>query len=116
MSAPRTLQDKQAEKQRLSRAYLARKRADWIALYQCEPRLSAFKKAVRAEKDAGRLLVKLADSWVRTADTEIKFAALRIIDAHAIRMARMAGGEALSDPIPPARNVFLTAREMLGVR
>lgn len=111
-----TLQDKQEAKQRLAKAYLARKRADWVALFQREPRLSGFKKAVRRERDPARLLVTLADSWVRQADTETKFAALRIIDAHANRMARFAGGEALSDPLPPARNVFLAAREMLAVR
>lgn len=111
-----TLQEKQAEKQRLAKAYLSRKRAEWAALYQREPRLASFKKAVRRETDPARALLMLADSWVRFADADVRLAALRLIDAQANRMARQQGREALSDPIPPARNLFLAAREMLAVR
>jgi hypothetical protein len=111
-----TLQEKQAEKQRLGKAYMARKRQEWAELVAREPRITAFKKAIRRQADPAQCLVWLADSWVRTASTETRYAALRIIDAHAGRMARQHGGEALSDPIPPARNVFLAAREMLAVR
>ena len=111
-----TLQEKQAEKQRLAKAYLARKRSEWAALYAREPRLAGFKKAMRRETDPAHALVMLADSWVRFADADVRLAALRIIDAQANRMARFKGGAALDDPIPPARNVFLAAREMLAVR
>lgn len=111
-----TLQEKQAEKQRLSVAYKARKRAEWTALLEREPRLTEFKRAVRKAPSPAHVLLLLSDSWVRFAETEIRFAALRIIGAHASRMALQAGGEALSDPLPPARNVFLAAREMLAVR
>ena len=116
MTAPKTLQAKQEEKQRLAKHYLWRKRLQWAALYEREPRLAVFKKAVRREQNPARLLCALADSWVRFADAETRYAALRIIDAQANRMARQQGGEALSDPLPPARNVFLAAREMLAVR
>lgn len=111
-----TLAQKQEEKQRLRKAYLSWKRQQWAGLFQREPRLSEFKKAVRREQDPARLLVTLADSWVRFADADIRLAVLRIIDAQANRMARRNGGEALNDPIPPARNLFLAAREMLAVR
>jgi len=111
-----TLQEKQAEKQRLGKAYLARKRAEWAELLAREPRLVEFKRAIRRERNPALCLVRLADSWVRFAPAEVRYAALRIIDAHANRMARQQGGEGLSDPLPPGRNVFLTAREMLAVR
>ena len=110
------LQEKQAEKQRLAKHYLAMKRGQLAALYAREPRLASFKKSVRREQDPARALLMLADSWVRFADPDIRLAALRILDAQANRMALRNGGEALSDPIPPARNLFLAAREMLAVR
>jgi len=112
----KTLQEKQDEKQRLAKAYLLRKRQQWAELVKREPRIAEFKKAVRREREPARLLVWLADSWVRRADPDIRHTALRIIDAHANRMALQAGRSALDDPIPPARNVFLAAREMLAVR
>ena len=111
-----TLEQKQAEKQRLSKAYKSRKREEWAALFKGEPRLSAFKKAIRRERSGAGLLVVTADSWVRTAPADIRLAALKIIDAQANRLARQRGGEALDDPLPPARNPFLIAREMLAVR
>lgn len=110
------LQEKQEAKQRLAKAYVARKRTEWAELIAREPRLAGFKKAVRRHTDPAQTLLALADSWVRSADADVRLAALRIIDAHAIRMARFSGGQALDDPIPPARNVFLAAREMLAVR
>jgi hypothetical protein len=111
-----TLQDKQAEKQRLAKAYAFHQRRKWAELIAREPRIAEFKKAIRREQEPAALLVRLSDSWLRFADQETRHAALRIIDAHANRMARQRGGEALSDPMPPARNVFLAAREMLAVR
>lgn len=110
-----TLEEKQAEKQRLSKAYKARKRAQWVALFQQEPRLAEFKRTIRRHCDPAATLLLLADSWVRFASDDIRLAALRIIDAHANRMARFAGGEALSDPLE-GRNVFMAAKEMLAVR
>jgi hypothetical protein len=112
----RSLEEKQAEKERLGKAYMARKRQQWAELVAKEPRIASFKKAVRREQDPAALLVALADSWVRSAPADTRYAALRIIDAHAVRMALRAGRQGLDDPIPPARNVFLTAREMLAVR
>ena len=111
-----TLEEKQAEKQRLSKAYKAQKRRKWEELLKRQPRLAEFKRAVRKAPSPSSVLVLLADSWVRHADSETRFAALRIIGAHAARMAQQSGGQALSDPMPPARNVFLVAREMLAVR
>jgi hypothetical protein len=111
----RTLEEKQAEKQRLSKAYKAHKRAEWGDLLRREPRLILFKRAVRKADTPSRVLMILADSWVRFADNDTRFAALRIIDAHANRMALRAGGQTLSDPII-GRNLFMIAREMLAVR
>lgn len=111
-----TLEQKQAEKDRLAKAYKLAQRIRWQEFCEREPRLPAFRKAVRRHTSPAGLLTMLADSWVRLADPDIRHAALRQIDLHANRMARASGGLALDDPLPPGRNVFLIAREMLAVR
>lgn len=116
-SQPRkTLQEKQDEKGRLSRAYKARKREQWKALFEQEPRLADFKKALRREENPARILKRLQGSWIMSAPDDVRYAALQIIDAHANRMILRRGGQILDDPLPPKRNLFLVAREMLRVR
>ena len=115
-SPPKTLQEKQDEKQRLSRYYKARKREQWALLLQREPRLAEFKKALRREDNPTRILRRLEGSWIMSAPDDVRYAALRLIDAHANRMALQRGGEVLSDPMPPALNLFLAARGLLGLR
>jgi hypothetical protein len=111
-----TLEEKQAEKARLSKAYKARKRQQWADLLRSEPRLRDFRRKVRAIQSPAALLVALADSWVRNAPTETRYAALRIIDKQLTRIARFNGGQELDDPLPPKRSPFHTAKEMLAVR
>jgi hypothetical protein len=113
---PLTLQDKQDEKNRLMKAYRASKRQEWADLTAQEPRLLDFKKSLRAMRQPQQVLAMLADSWVREAPMPVRHAALRLIDKHADREARFAGRPILNDPLPPDRNVFLVAREMLAVR
>lgn len=116
MRAPRTLQEKQDEKARLRTKFLTERRREWTELCEQEPRLPAFRKALRQMRDPRAILLRLADSWVRRAPLEHRYAALRLIDAHANRETRFAGRAILDDPIPPDRNLYLAAREMLAVR
>ncbi len=116
MTAPRTLEEKQAEKSRLWRAYRAAKKQQWAELCAKEPRMAVFRKAVRRMRTGAELLVWLADHWVRCAEQDVRHAALQQINRHADRMARAEGRAVLDDPLPPATNVFLAAREMLAVR
>lgn len=111
-----TLQEKRDEKSRLLRAYRATHRQLWSELCEREPRMMGFRRFVRGAATPADLLVGLADSWVRSADSEVRYAALRQIDRQANRMARFSGRAALDDPLPPALNVYLASRQMLGVR
>lgn len=113
---PKTLEEKQAEKQRLARAYVIKKRADWLALCEREPRLVPLRKAIRAARDPSQLYLALADSWVRFAPADVRYAVLRLIDKQSDRIKRQQGGEALSDPLPPARSLFFAVKEMLALR
>lgn len=116
MSKPRTLAEKQDEKGRLLKAFRASRRAEWEALCEQEPRLLGIRRALRALHDPRAILSRLADSWVRLAPADVRLAVLREINRHAERQARREGRAVLDDPIPPQRNLFLAARELLGVR
>lgn len=116
MSAPRTLEEKQDEKGRLWKRYRVEKRAEWNALCEREPRLAAFRSALRRCYNSKPILLWLADSWLRRADADIRHAALRLIDRHAWRQAQFQGREALDDPLPPATNLFFLSRQLLEVR
>lgn len=111
-----TLREKQDSKSRWLRNYRASHRALWAEMVAREPRLLNFRRFVRQCETPAQLLVGLADSWVRTADKDIRHAALRQIDRQANRHARWAGRPVLDDPLPPATNVFLTAKQMLSVQ
>ncbi len=113
---PMTLQDKQDEKGRLLSAYKAGERQRWADLCEEEPRFPRIKSELRKMRNPTALLVRLSDSWVRRAPMEHRRAMLRLIDKHANRECRFAGRPILDDPVPPGRNVFLVAREMLAVR
>lgn len=111
-----TLDEKQAEKSRLMVKFKAAQRAKWAELSAEEPRLPAFKKALRKMDDPKTILVRLSESWLRTAPLAHRYAALRLIDKHSAKMARQEGREPLNDPLPPGTNLYLTARELLAVR
>lgn len=110
------LQDKQDEKGRLWKAYRLKKREQWRELCTAEPRMIGFRKALRRSREPRQFIARLADSWLRDAPADVRFAALSLIDAHGDRMARLQGGAGLDDPLPPALNVFLASRDLLGVR
>ena len=111
-----TLQDKQNERGRLNKAYRMAKREQWRELCQQEPRLIAFRRALRRQRDARAFLARLADSWLRSAHPDVRYAALREIGRHADNMARREGRAGLDDPIPPQRGVIHIAKELLAVR
>lgn len=113
---PRTLAAKTAERDRLSKAYRFAKRAEWQGLCEQEPRLHAFKLALRRMNNPREIIARLADSWLRHAPNDIRYAALRQIDRHANRMALRLGGSELNDPMPPGRNLYFVAKELLAVR
>lgn len=116
MPSPKTLEEKQAEQGRLAKAYRANKRRLWAEFCEREPRILRFQNDVRSMKDPAAILDYLSRSWVRQAPMEARYYALRIIDKHAVRMARQKGGAELDDPLPPKRNLYIAAREMLAVR
>lgn len=116
MSAPKTLQAKQDEKQRLAKAYRASQRAKWRDLCEAEPRLPAYRKALRRTQSPSAILAHLADSPLRRATPDVRYAVLRLIDRHCWRMLRRTGHLPLDDPMPPQTSVFFVAREMLAVR
>ena len=116
MSAPKTLDDKLAEKQRLAKAYKVQERQKWAQLCEQEPRIVPLRKAIRRIECPETLLLKLADSWVRFAPLEVRYAALRLIDRQANKIKVRNGGRELDDPLPPARNLYFAARDMLAVR
>lgn len=113
---PQTLDDKQAEKDRLYRKYRTAKREQWKALCEQEPRLSALRLAIRRTRRPAETVLVIADSWARRAEPHIRHAVLSQVERHAQRMQRQQGRAVLDDPLPPAVNVFLIAREMLALR
>lgn len=116
MTHKQSLVEKQDEKARLLSKYRAAHRQKWAELCAREPRMMSFRRAVRKAETPAALLVDLADSWVRRADDEVRYAALRQIDRQANRMARFQGRAVLDDPLPPKLNLYFAAREMLAVR
>ena len=115
MPSPKTLQEKQDEKGRLAKQYLANKRAQWKAFCALEPRILVFQRDVRRMESPSAILAYVRASWVMDAPAEARVYALRIIDKHANRMALAAGGQILSDPLPPKRNLYMVAKELLRV-
>lgn len=113
---PRTLDDKQEEKDRLLTKYKAAKRREWQELCEAEPRLAAFRRDIRRMDTPAQILTSLADSWLRFAPPAHRYAALRQIDNHANRMALAQGRSALDDPFPPDPNLYFAARSLLAVR
>lgn len=116
MPSPKTLEEKQAEKGRLAKQHRANKRAAWAAMCESEPRILELQKDVRAMRSPAEILAYLRASWIMEASPDARLYALRIVNAHADKMVRQSGGEALSDPLPPTRNLFIAVRELLRVR
>jgi hypothetical protein len=110
---PSELELQQAEKQRLSRAYRAWKRAWAREQYAAEPRLKNFRRYLRSVTDGEELLEAIGTSWLPASPVEVRLFALRLVDARCQRLRLLAGEELLDDPWPPETNVYFEAKAML---
>lgn len=105
----RSLEDKQAEKSRLYRSYRAWKREQLADHALREPRLAQLATTIRRAPSAGRLVMSIADSWIRNADPDVRALALSMV----ARRCAKAGGRDLDDPLPPATSAFFLVRDLL---
>lgn len=103
---------KQAEKSRLASHYRREKKAQWRAICEQEPRILELQRDITAMRSPAEILGYLRSSWVMESPADMRFYALRIVNAHAEKMS----GRVLDDPIPPAENLFIAARKLLAVR
>lgn len=111
-----SLEEKQAERSRLEKAYRARKRQQWLELCEREPRIKDFEKAVRQCMKPSAVLALIRGSWLMEASDDTRFYALKIISKHCDRMALREGRQILDDPLPPATSLFFVCKELLRVR
>ena len=102
----------QAEKNRLMTRYRQNKRAQWQALCEAEPRILEFQRDISAMDSPAAILAYLRASWVMQAPAEVRYYALRIINAHAEKKS----GRVLDDPLPPTESLFFAAQRLLAVR
>jgi len=112
---PSELDKMEAEKQRLSRAYLAQNRADAKAILLQEPRLKTFRRYLKTvgAADADMLLDDIRQSWLPAAPVDVRIAALRLVEARCQRIRLSVGLNALDDPLPPETNVYFEAKDLL---
>lgn len=116
MPLPKTLEEKQAEQSRLAKAYRAYRRRKWAEAVAEDTRLLDLRRDIAAMQSPKAILDYLRGSWVMQAAPDARLYALRIVNAHADKMVRASGGSVLDDPVPPAVNLFIAARELLAVR
>lgn len=109
------LEQKMAEKQRLTRAYKAWQREVRLEALAAEPRLRDFMRYLRtvSVEQGYELLEQVRGSWLPASQQPVRIFALRLIDRHAGKLARFAGGEPLNDPLPPETSVYFEARALL---
>lgn len=107
------LEEQQAEKERLARAYRKWKTKEAREVMTKEPRLKAFRRYVRSMSDGDELLEAISSSWLPGSSVDIRLFALRLVDARCQRLRLLAGEEPLDDPWPPETNVYFEARKML---
>lgn len=110
---PSALDLKMREKQRLHRSYKAALRKDRQEAFSTEPRLRDFMRWLRRQDDPRELVEGVAESWLPSSTQNVRILALRLIDRHCNRLNRLAGFEALDDPLPPESNVFFRCRDLL---
>ena len=109
----RTLREKQSEQSRLRSAYKAWVREQIRDAMGEEPRLKNFWRAIKRCADARRLVMAIADSWVRLAQVNIRWIALRMIQNHCDRMSLRMGGQVLDDPFPGKASAYFICRHIL---
>ena len=102
--APSALEKKQAEKQRLSKAYRIDQRKRNAEIMMREPRLKGFMRYLKTigPDDGDDLIEQVRISWLRESDDEVKTFAKAMITARCDKIARVCfGREPLDDPLPP---------------
>jgi len=112
----RSLQEKQAEKQRLLKAHKENERQKWADLCEREPRMKSFRKAVRRTTNPQALIFGVAQSWVRFAPEDVQRAASQIVHEHTESMRERMGLERLCDPLPPQRSAWRIVRGFFPYR
>lgn len=119
VKTPTPLEAKLQERQRLSTAYKIWKRKERRRILEAEPRLLGFLKFVRKMEanNADELIdaISVCD-WLLNADQETRIFALNLIQKRADRINLLLGLPVFSDPMPPATNVYLECRKLLGSR
>lgn len=115
--APSALEKKQAEKQRLSKAYRIDRRKRNAEIMAREPRLLGFIRYLKTigPDDGVDLIEQVRISWLVQSVEEVRTFALRMIDARCNKIARVCfGRQELDDPMPPEKNVYMFCRDLIG--
>lgn len=112
---PSELELQQAEKQRLSRAYRAWKRAWAREQLAAEPRLKAFRRYLKGvgPEQGEELLDAIETSWLPGSAQQVRLFALRLVDERCQRIRLLMGEDPLDDPWPPETNVYFRAKALL---
>lgn len=116
---PSKLDLKMEEKQRLTKAYLASRRARRAHLLEQEPRLRDLVKYLRkiGPEDGEELIAAFsACQWLLRASPEIKMFALELVARTESKIKLSLGFEPLDDPLPPETSVYFEVRGILRSR
>lgn len=114
--APSALDLKMAEKQRLTKAYLASRRARRAQLLEAEPRLKdLIRYLIRVTAEDGDDLIAAfqACQWLLQASPDIKMFALELVARKEAQIKLALGFEPLDDPLPPDTSVYFEVRTLL---
>lgn len=112
---PSALDLKMEEKQRLTKAYLATRRARRAELLEQEPRLRDLIKYLRklGPEDGDELIEAVRESWLMRASQEIRLFALELVGRCESRIKLAIGLVPLDDPVPPETSVFFEVQGLL---
>lgn len=113
---PSELDLKMEERQRLTKAYRASKRAERIQILASEPRLLNFMRYLRSvgAEAADELLEAIeASDWLMSAPQDVRGFALARIGRRQDKIKLMLGMTPLDDPLPPETSVFFEAQTLL---
>ena len=114
--APSALDLKMAEKQRLTKAYLASRRARRAVLLEQEPRLRDLIRYLRriGPDDGDDVIAAFgACHWLLNSSPDIKMFALELVARKEAQIKLALGFEPLDDPLPPDTSVYFEVRAVL---
>lgn len=107
------------ERDRLTRAYRASKRAQYEKAFEQEPRLRAFDRAInRCTAADAETMISICRvyqaGWLRNASPEIRALALEIVSRRIVRIREGAGLASFDDALPwEADDVFQQVKRIL---